>query len=116
VGSSASAGCPPARQPAIHTAHHTLTQHRAHPFRVRRARGRDVDPLEHHLRARAGLRQQREVGGADDGADRVAAGGLMAGEQHDRLAVRRDLHRTGDDPVARDIDRRAGPQRLAGEP
>jgi hypothetical protein len=49
------------------------------------------------------LRGVAEVGGVDDGDDRVAARRGVIGEHQDRLPVRRDLDRSLDQPLRRQL-------------
>ena len=58
---------------------------------------------EPHGRADPALRDGGQVIGVDDGDHRVAAGGRMVGQHHDRLAVGRHLDRARDQALARQL-------------
>src|SRR3546814_4283644 len=63
----------------------------------------DRDGGEAHRVTRAHAAEPRDVG-RDHGAElRIAAGGLVIGQQHDRPAVARNLARAGGDTVGDDV-------------
>src|SRR3546814_1578660 len=63
----------------------------------------DRDGGEAHRVTRAHAAEPRDVG-RDHGAElRIAAGGLVIGQQHDRPAVARNLDRAGGDTVGDDV-------------
>src|SRR5262245_2179961 len=66
---------------------------------------------ESHRIARAPLRERREVARVDDADHRVAAGGRMIREEHQRATVRRHLHGAQHDAFAGEFPA-AGPGEL----
>src|SRR4051794_36256561 len=76
---------------------------------------READRSKRHLVAGPELREDGAVGRDGDGDDRVAAGGLVIREEHDRSPVRRELDRPDRHAVRRELDS-PGVDREAVEP
>ena len=62
-----------------------------------------LDAIEAERFAGQRLRDLAEIGGDHGRDDRIAAGGLVIGEQHDRRAASRHLHRARDDAAAQEL-------------